>query len=117
MFKAIQVNPSTTPGENFGMVGWTTNYRIIDDRDLSFGIYNTTTSSLVANLHFGTTAGTVVESAKDFIEESPTVYSMFGWSDGFAGGAGRNFLLVRMNYTPPVIIPPTPASLAVSSYK
>jgi gliding motility-associated-like protein len=117
LFKAQQITPSGTPGENFGMAGWTMNYRIADDRDMTFGIYNTTTSSLVANLHFGTTAGTITESARDFIEESPTSYSMFGWSDGFAGGAGRNFMLVRMTYTPPVIIPPTPASLAVSSYK
>ncbi len=117
MFKVTPVAPSGTPGENYGMVGWTNNYRIADDRDLTFTIYNATFGNIVASCFFGTTAGIVSESARDFIEESSTSYSMFGWTDGFAGGGGRNFILTRMTYTPPVIVPPTPASLAVSSYK
>lgn len=117
LFKAQQVTPSGTLGENYGMAGWTMNYRSADNRDMTFAIHEITTNNLVATLHFGTTAGTTLETARDFVQESPTVFSMFGWTDGFAGGAGRNFMLVRMTYTPPVIIPPTPASLAVSSYR
>ncbi len=112
-FVSKQVSPSLIPGTTFGTIGWVEDYRVAGDRDMALTLYNQTGDAMVCDIVFGANLpGNNNDSGKDFIEESPTSYSMFGFSDAIGGGAGRNFVLARMTFAPL----PSPA-LTLTAYK
>jgi gliding motility-associated-like protein len=90
-----------TPVANaVAMFGYSMNNRTANKIDMTFNIYDVTTSAISVTRHIGTNPAVItnVEVGRDFVfDVAPNTYTLLGESNAMVVGNGQDLLIVHLN--------------------